>query len=511
MSVRLAELLGGLSLACDRINAFAPGKAQRTAIVASRLGRVAGLAEPEVRDAYFLSLLRYLGCVGFAHEEAHRYGGGDDHSVRSVMALADVSDPLGTLRSALRGIAPRRPFTARVGAISRLLSDGAAVTNHARAQCETSIRLSELIGVGAALTASLRFVCERWDGRGEPRRVAEGDIPIAMRVHHVADVAEIAFHRGGLEAARGLLAARAGGQLDPRLAERCLREVDAVFSGLDGPVWQGFLDAEPPPHAMADDAGIDAVALALARFTDLKTVYTLGHSEGVAALAERLARSIALPPSEIVTLRRAALLHDLGRVGVSNAVWDHPGPLDAIALEEVRMHTYYTERALHQSPSLRALAPVAAGAHERLDGGGYHRGVPAAVIPRAARVLAVADACAAMGEERPHRKALSRNEIERSLREDARASRLDRELVDAALAALGVPLRGARPSALTARELEVLRLVARGKTNKEIAAILGISARTVQVHVGHGYDKAGVSCRAGAALYMVERGLIDEG
>lgn len=512
MEARLAEVLGGLSLACDQANAFPPGKAQRTAVIAAATARLGGLDDASVRDAYLLSLLRYLGCVGFAHEEAHTFGAGDDRAVRNVMSMADVADPLGTVTAIVRGVGAGAPWRERAGAVARLLGDTGAVRRHAQAQCEVSERLARTLGVSDALASSLRFVCERWDGRGEPGRVDGPEIPEAMRAHHVADVVEIAFHRGGADAARALLRRRGGAQLDPRLTEALLRDLDAVFAGLHGAVWQRFLDAEPAPHATLDAEGVEAVAQALGRFVDLRSVFTLGHSEGVATLADAAAARLGVADDERALLRRAAHLHDLGRLGVSSRVWDHPGPLDAMAWEQVRSHAYLTERVLSASPALRPIAALASGAHERLDGGGYHRAVPAAVTPRAARLLAAADALHAMREPRPHRPALRAAEAARALREEVRAGRIDAPCAAAVLDAAGLELRPSpRPTTLTARELDVMRLLARGKTNKEIGAVLGISARTVQVHLAHAYDKAGVHSRAGATLYMLERGLLADG
>ncbi|MFO0625833.1 MAG: LuxR C-terminal-related transcriptional regulator [Polyangiales bacterium] len=511
MEARLAEVLGGLSLACDQANAFPPGKAQRTAVIAVAVARRAGFDDDRVRDAFLLSLLRYLGCVGFAHEEAHTYGAGDDRAVRNVMSMADVADPVRTVGAIVRGVGAGARWRDRAVAVARLLGDTDAVQRHAQAQCEVSERLARTLGASDALASTLRYVCERWDGRGEPRRVAGLEIPEAMRAHHIADVVEIAFHRGGLDAARAVLRRRGGAQLDPQLCEALLGDFDAAFEGLDGALWPRFLDAEPAPHATLDAAGIDAVALALGRFVDLRSVFTVGHSEGVAALADAAAQRVGLPDDERRLLRRAAHLHDLGRLGVSSRIWDHPGPLDPMAWEQVRLHAYFTERVLHASPALRPIAALASGAHERLDGGGYHRAVPAAVTARAARVLAAADALHAMRETRPHRAAMRAAEAAKALRDEARAGRIDARCADAVLDAAGIASpTPARATTLTARELDVMRLVARGKTNKEIGSVLGISSRTVQVHLGHAYDKAGVHSRAGATLHMLEHGLLGD-
>lgn len=276
-------------------------------------------------------------------------------------------------------------------------------------------------------------------------------------------------------------------------------------------IWERYLDSEPKPHARAGDSRIDDVASAFAELADIKSVWMLGHSTGVAALVIRAAEHLSLGDDEIRTLRRAALLHDIGRVSAPNRIWDKPSGLSTPEWEAVRMHAYWTERVLVQSPILRPAAELACAAHERLDGAGYHRRTASAVLSRSARLLAAADAYHAMREPRAYRPAHTADEAAAALLTDVATGRLDREAVHAVLDASGVDVpraRSAWPRGLTDREVEVLRLVARGKSNKEIAAMLDISPRTAQHHVIHIYQKIGVSSRAGAGLFATENDLL---
>lgn len=510
--MRLAPLLGGLSLACDLANTFPPGKALRTCVVAVEVGRAAGLPDETLRDAFQLSLLRYLGCTGFAHEESAIYGAGDDNALRGVMAMADVADPLGLVVALARGVAPAAPLGARVRGVARLLGDRDAVAQHARAQCDTSVQLARLVGAGERIEGALRTICERWDGRGAPAALAAEAIDVAMRLHHLADVAEIALHRFSREDAVRVVERRAGGQLDPELARIFVREharLSAMFDDAQGPgIFERFLESEPAPHAMLDDERVDDVARALGHFVDLKSTTFLGHSTGVAALATAAGAQMGLTKGELRDLGRAALLHDVGRVIVPNGIWERPGRLGLAEWERVRLHAYYTERVLSGTEPLRELAPIASAGHERLDGSGYHRALSNAALPRTARLLAAADAAHAMREDRPHRAALGLP----ATRDALRATRgLDPSAVDAVLSVLGVGSARRAPAGMSDRELEVLRLVARGKTNAEIGTLLGISARTVQNHVAHVYDKIGVYSRAGAAVWVMENGLTEPG
>jgi putative nucleotidyltransferase with HDIG domain len=250
------------------------------------------------------------------------------------------------------------------------------------------------------------------------------------------------------------------------------------------------------------------VAEAFAHFVDIKSPFTLGHSTGVARLVSAAAEALGLPDRD--GLRIAALLHDLGRVSVPNGIWDKPGKLNPAEWERVRLHAYQTERILSQTPLLAGHAQLAGQHHERADGSGYHRGV--SQLSRAARLLAAADAYHAMTEERAHRPAHPPAAAAKILVEEARAGRHDREAVEAVLAAArhgaAARVRGGWPAQLSDREVEVLCLLARGLSNKQIGARLFISARTVQHHVAHIYEKTGVSTRAAAALYAVENELM---
>ena len=510
--VRFAELLGGLSLACDLADGFPPEKVLRTALLAVEIARHHGLDDELARDAFYVSFLRYTGCTAFAHEEAHIYGAGDDIGTRSVMALADAARPLSVVGGIVRGIGAGASAVERVRAVARMLGDPAVVAKHAHSQCETSVRFARLLGLGEAVRAALRQICERWDGKGNPQRAAGDALSMAMRLSHVADVAEIAHHRDGREACVAFVRRCAGGWLDPALAATFLANADELLGSLEGPsVWERCLDAEPRPFAQASEARLDDVATLFAHMVDLKSTFTLGHSTGVADLAVRAAATAVVGSDEATLLRRAALLHDVGRACVPNSVWDKPGRLSAGEWERVRLHAYYTERIVWRAPALRELAAVAAAGHERLDGHGYHRGLPASLLPKSARLLAAADAWHAMSEPRPHRAALDPNTARKNLLDDVASGRLDRDAVSAVLeAASGFRPRvpAAWPAGLSDREVEVLRLVARGRSNKEIAVALDISPRTVQHHVEHVYGKIEVSSRAAAALFATENGLL---
>jgi len=255
----------------------------------------------------------------------------------------------------------------------------------------------------------------------------------------------------------------------------------------------------------------DALA-AVANFVDLKSPFTLGHAVAVSDLADGAGRLLGLSSEEVVALRRAALVHGFGRMGVSNSIWDKVAPLGAGEWERVRMHPYLTERILSQSAALAPLSPVAVAYLERLDGSGYPRGLSGAAISRPARILAAADAYQAMREPRPHRPARTPEDAAANLRAEAAAGRLDANVVEAVLVVAGhrMPRRRDASVGLTVREVEVLRLLTIGLSNKQIARRLAISPKTAGNHIEHIYAKIGASSRAGASLFAVQNGLLPE-
>jgi HD-GYP domain-containing protein (c-di-GMP phosphodiesterase class II)/DNA-binding CsgD family transcriptional regulator len=256
-------------------------------------------------------------------------------------------------------------------------------------------------------------------------------------------------------------------------------------------------------------AFLDALGLR-ADLVDLKSPYLAGHSRGVANLVEAAAQVSGLSEHEVTAVRRAGLIHDLGRLGVSNAVWDKPGPLTAAEFERARLHPYLTDRMLARVPALAHSREIAARHHERLDGSGYPGGLTAASLGPSDRLLAAADVYHALTEPRPHRPALDPAGAADQLRAQGRAGLLDGEAINAVLRAAGrpAPTRRGWPAGLTAREVEVLGLLARGHPNKQIALRLGVTPKTVANHVEHIYTKIAVSSRAAATLYASRHGLL---
>jgi HD-GYP domain-containing protein (c-di-GMP phosphodiesterase class II) len=508
-TLRMAEILGALSLATDLANGQPSEHCLRCAILATRLARDELHAVQQ--DVYWTALLRYVGCNGFAVEEAG-YAAGDDIGLRASFMRADLGRPSEFIGAVLRDVGRGAPLVQRMRGVTRLLTTPTVALAHAQAQCDAGVHCAHKLGMGSGVIAALAQADERYDGHGQPAGKHGEDLSLAIRYVEAARVA-VTFHGiGGVAAARAELQRRAEGHVDPRIVGRFDSAAEALCAALSqSSVWDEFLAAEPGCWLLDEDS-IAPLFEVFALFADLKSGYLTGHSHGVAALAEAAARLQGLPPDETAVLARAALLHDLGRVSVPTGVWDKPGPLSAAEWERVRLHSYYTDRVLRRSPLLARYADVASRAHERLDGSGYHRGESAAATDRMARLLAAADTYRACTEDRAHRPALPADAARRELLQGAAQGRLCRHAVDAVLAAGGqqhAPRRSAPAGeALSARELDVLRLLVRGLTNKQIAKALAISPRTVQHHTLHIYSKTGMTSRAGAALYAVQHALL---
>ena len=510
-TLRLAEVLGALSLATDLANGNPMETALRTCLLAVELAREAGGSEQELSDCYDAAMLRYLGCTAFASEEAEALG--DDIAAKQLYAPVDFGRKAELIPATLTGLGKGSGPLKRARVVARaLVGARPAYNTMARSTCEVAVRLASRLGMGAGVTEALGQIYERWDGQGAPAGSGDEGICFVARVMHVACAAEVYHRVHGAQAAREVVRRRSGSQFDPRLALAFERCAPALLAQLEVPsVWDAVLAAEPGRRPHQEAGRLEEVARAFADFVDLKSSYTLGHSSAVAALAETAGRAAGQDEPTCTALRRAGLLHDLGMVSVPTNIWEKPGPLSTAEWERVRLHPYYTERVLARSPLLAPLGALAGAHHEWLDGSGYHRNVPASLLGLPARILAAADCYHALTEARPHRPARSPEEAAKVLEEQAAARRLDAEAVRAVLAAAGHRQgrkRGSWPGGLSDREVEVLRRVAQGYSNKEVAQQLSLSARTVQHHTIHIYDKLGVSTRAAAALFAMENDLL---
>jgi HD-GYP domain-containing protein (c-di-GMP phosphodiesterase class II) len=505
--VRAAEVIAALSLATDLGTGLPFEHGLESTIVAMRLAERLAVDRETAVQTYYACLLFHVGCTADADVAAELFDGDLHANFMPVMfgARAEI------LRGLLHALAPPEgpaPLRA-LHAVRRLPAAARSHAGHLLAICEVGEMLTNRLGLPGSVEALFAAFTERWDGKGEPRGLGGEQIPLPVRIVHVAR--DAAFQRlvGGAGHAARVIRERAGAAFDPVVAAALADGAAEVLERDAGAsAWDAALDAEPGERLVLGPDTIDRALGAIGDFADLISPYLSGHSAGVAALASSAAERCGLPPDDVVAVRRAGLVHDLGRVAVPTRIWQKDGPLTADEWEQVRLHPYHAERVLCRSPFLAGLAPVAGAHHERLDGSGYHRGATGASLPVAGRVLAAADAYHALTELRPHRAARTPAEAAGLLGDAVAGGRLDPDAVAAVLEAAGhrrPPVQ--RPAGLTEREAQVLGLVAHGFQTKHVARALGISAKTADHHIEHAYAKIGVSTRAAAALFAMEHGL----
>jgi HD-GYP domain-containing protein (c-di-GMP phosphodiesterase class II) len=422
--IRAAEVVGALSLATDLGTGQPLEHALRTAVLAVRLGELAGASAQELADTYYVALLHAAGCTSNGHEAAQVYG--DDIEHRAAFFLIDPTNPAEVLAFYQAYLGAGRPPEVRAAMIEEAIANpGTRARDAFAAMCEVAQRFAGWLDLGAGIQGALEYVFARWDGRGFPD--ARGDaIPFPMRLLHVARDVSLFLSAAGPDEARAVVERRTGAAYEPRLAELAARNFGELISDLDETrMWEQALEIEPFPQIRIAGERVDAAFTAIAALTGLKSPWLREHSTGVADLAEAAAWRMGLQTVAVTFVRRAALAHDLGRVGVSNAIWETPGPLGFGEWERVRLHPHFTERAFAQSRTLAPIGMLAGSHHERLDGSGYHRGTRGPALDRSARILAAADCYAAMREARPYRPRLDASAAEAALTREAEEGRLD--------------------------------------------------------------------------------------
>ncbi len=507
--VRLAELVAALSLATD----LGLGQPQqhiiRQTLIALWMADLEDLPEEDRAAIFYVSLIAWVGCVADAHEMGKWFG--DDTAVHAESYRVDMIG-MPMMRFMLGQVGGGSPPLGRLAMIGRFLAGGSKeVAASMASHCEASGDLSLRLGLGPEVREPLQQAFERWDGKGYPAKLAGNDIARIMRIVRIAHEAEAAHRIGGVGAAVEMLGSRRGTEFDPELVDRFCANADELLASLDDiDGWDVLIGEQEALGRVLSEEDLDVALEAFADFADVKSPFLLGRSRGVAELAAAAATVVGLPHDDVVLVRRAALVHDVGSIGVPAGILDKTGRLTEADRERIRTHPYLTARTLSKPAALAAVGQLAAKHHERMDGSGYPAGLTGESIPMTARLLASADVYHALLESRPHRPAFSREDAGRVLTTEVTAGRLDGESVQAVLSAAGHRVRrqAGNPSGLTPREVEVLVLLARGMTRKQIAKELTISVKTVGNHEEHIYAKLGVRSRGAAALFAMRLGLV---
>jgi HD-GYP domain-containing protein (c-di-GMP phosphodiesterase class II) len=509
--VRLADLLAGLSLVSDLGLGLPPESAMRSCLIGATLAREIDLAETEVADVFYTSLLQHIGCTGYAHETYLVWI--DDIAANRAARKTNFADPRDLFRVLLPMLTHGMDAAQRARIAARFVTKGPGFAKRfTTATCEVATQTARRLGLSDGVQRGLHEVFEWWNGKGAPQGLESEDIALTGRVAHVAGVAAENDALGGPEFAVDAVKRRANTILDPAIADAFVTRAGELLGAATlGDPRERLLEAEPEPARIISEARLPEVAAIFGDIADLKTPFTHGHSAGVARLARAAGEKLKLDSKTLPELHVASLLHDLGRIGIPDVVWEKPGKLTTADWEQIRLHPYHSERILSCSRVLQPMALIAGMHHERMDGSGYHRGCKAAQIPVAARVLAAADALQSMTQARPHRDAMTVDEAAEQIEHGAREGRFDPDAVAAVVGAAGGSLQkkaALRPAGLSDREIQVLNLMAQGLSNRQIARRLYISPRTAEHHVQHIYAKLGASSRAAAALFAMEHGLI---
>jgi HD-GYP domain-containing protein (c-di-GMP phosphodiesterase class II) len=505
--MRLAHVLDSLALAIELGLGVPAQTIHRTAVISARLGRGAGLDEEDVVAAYYLAILCYVGCTTTSHETSKAI---DELGLGHLLVATD-EEFLPELERALAATLPVPKARVAAQSMAEWFASPEMGPHH-RNHCEAAELMAKRLELGPRVVGGLTHAYERWDGMSTQRLAAADAISLPMRVVQVAwVVGQESIDRDAAAIARRLRL-RAARSLDPALAALAADDLDYLVSDLDqGDLGPLLLDAEPGDPLLLSGPQVDRALTCIADFGDLKSPHMVGHSRRVADVAQRAARAASMAPDDVDLVTRAALIHDVGRVGVQSSLLAKTGPLSRAEHERIRLHSYFTERIFADNPVLAPVGALGAAHHEHLDGSGYHRGLQASGLAAPARLLAAANSWCSLTETRPHRQALTEPEACDALRAQVDEGLLDRNAVEAVTTSVGQRGSWTRRSstiALTEREAEVLRLVAREQTNPAIAGALGISSKTVERHVTHIYQKIGVSSRAGAAVYALENGLM---
>jgi putative nucleotidyltransferase with HDIG domain len=421
--IRFSEIISALSVALDITQGHPHGHCMRSALVGMRLAEELRLSTVDRSALFYALLLKDLGCSSNAAKMAYLFGA-DDHLVKRSTRLVDWTNAGENIKHCWKQCAPGGSIVdklLRMGAMVRCGAEGARKI--AEIRCERGADIARMLHLPEATANAILDLDEHWNGRGNPRGLKGSEISLLGRICCLSQTVEVFFTTYGLEAAIDVAQQRRGQWFDPQLVDALigLKGETAFWSRLAGDDLLDQLSHWEPDDAvmLADEACLDRVAEAFAMVVDAKSPWTYQHSTRVAEIAVGIARQFGYAPELERDLRRAALLHDIGKLGVSNLILDKPGKPTAEEFAQIRKHPEYSLQILKQVGAFEVLADVVGAHHERLDGHGYYRGLGAERLPQMARVLVVADICEAMSAKRPYRDAIPWEKIQQIMSEDA--------------------------------------------------------------------------------------------
>jgi HD-GYP domain-containing protein (c-di-GMP phosphodiesterase class II) len=413
--VKLSEVISALSYALDITEGQPKGHAARSCMLGMRIGRELGLDQDQSSALFYALLLKDLGCSSNAGRMCYLFGS-DDRQLKREVKTVDWSSLAQSAGYILHNVASGGSWLRKLRYFTRVAIGGQRQARELiQLRCDRGAKIARELEFPSLTADAIRSLDEHWDGSGHPSGLRRREIPLLARVLSIAQTAEVFLSEYGLSAALDMVRERSGTWFDPDLT--------TIFISLkdDAAFWAAF-ECEDPAAAtaafeprdmtlIADESRLDRIAECFSQVIDAKSPWTYRHSEGVATITSGIARVMGLGADEVRYMRRAALVHDVGKLGISNLILDKPGKLNDDELAEMRRHTFYTHAILSRVAGFRDLAELASSHHEQLDGKGYHRGLDASQLSTPARILAVADIFEALTAKRPYRQDLSDEEV----------------------------------------------------------------------------------------------------
>ncbi|MGI4756963.1 MAG: HD-GYP domain-containing protein [Janthinobacterium lividum] len=413
--VPASKVFGALSFALDLTDGQPMGHSMQTCLIGMRIGQALGLSPVTLCDLYYSLLLKDAGCSSNASKLFHLIQSDEIQAKRSLKDRDWTKQGMEQLRYAVKNIAVGRPFFERITRFIQIAKQPPQTGELYAIRCERGASIARRLGFSADVSLAIASLDEHWNGQGYPMRIAGAEIPLLSRIMNLSQCAAIFWTIGGSKAAADVMKRRCGRWFDPELvkAALALTRQNELFQGLDDRDLVYAIAALEPVGLQLhlDDEGVDAICTAFSEVIDTKSPFTYRHSAGVAKAAVATGRQLGFGEAKLVQLRRAGLLHDIGKLAVPNSILEKPGKLDAAEWEIVKKHPFYTREILRQVPGFEDLSDIAASHHERLDGRGYFRGLCAQDLSLEARLLAVSDVYDALAAARPYRKALPREEV----------------------------------------------------------------------------------------------------
>jgi HD-GYP domain-containing protein (c-di-GMP phosphodiesterase class II) len=410
-SIRTSELISALSYALDLTEGRSMGHSVRACVMGMRLAQHIGLSMEEQADLYYALLLKDAGCSSNSSRLFHILNADEIRAKRDVKTTDWTKVGFESLNFALTHVATESPLPQRMWKLLQVAATQQADSRDlVKIRCERGSYIAKKLGFSDAVAEGIHSLDEHWNGGGYPNHLLGEEIPMFSRIANLCQTLEVFYEARGEEDALDAIQARNGRWFDPDLvaATMSLSKQGILWLGLDSKdLLENVLVMEPEERRLiADDATVDSICLAFADIIDAKSPFTYQHSNGVADAATDIAIHFGMNEFQKKQLRRAALMHDIGKLSVPNSILEKPGKLTDEEWQIVRDHPYYTFQILKRVPAFKSFSSDAAAHHERLDGSGYWRRLSGTNISLVARILAVADVFDALRAKRPYREAL---------------------------------------------------------------------------------------------------------